>query len=194
MGSTEPVVDVQAIFDAIRAGAGQKAQHYGVKGMKWGVRKDERRAARTAKKEEKAHAKAVKRNDGLEPGTVGSSQKKAGAAVKAKGGSGVKATSEAFKVAESRQVAKRSGVQALSNKELQEAVTRMNLEMQYNKLTAAQKSPGQKFVEQLLLGAGKQQAQTFVNQQASQAVGNYMATGSVTKPKVKAPGPEKRQY
>lgn len=53
--------------------------------------------------------------------------------------------------------AKTSGTKALSNKELQDVVTRMNLEQQYSKLSSnPKKSSGQEFVKKLLVDNGKQ--------------------------------------
>lgn len=130
--------------------------HYGIKGMKWGVRKD------------------GGGNSGLGPGEVVTSQRKPGAKIESRGGAGKYASDDASKAARGQQVIKKSGVAALSNKELQDVVTRMNLEQQYSKLSVAQKSKGQKFVSDLLFNAGKQQAQVFVNQQVGQAVGSYM--------------------
>lgn len=66
--------------------------HYGVKGMKWGVRKSRK-------------------------------------------GKPSPASEDATKAAGHRKTVKTSGTKALSNKELQELVTRMNLEAQYSTLT-----------------------------------------------------------
>lgn len=128
--------------------------HYGVKGMKWGVRKD--------KKGSKG------------PVDVTVTQKRPGGGLQAKGGQRQPATEEAKKAVAARQKARMSGTKSLSNEELQEAVTRMNLEQQFNKLSANQKSAGAKFVENLFVNAGKQQAQQIVNQEVGRQVGAYM--------------------
>lgn len=85
--------------------AKQFLEQYGVKGQKWGVRRDR-------------------------PGP----------------------SDDAVRVEAAKSTIKRGGTQALSNKELQDVVTRMNLETQYGRLSAAQKSKGRKFVEKLFLG------------------------------------------
>lgn len=103
--------------------------HYGVPGMKWGVRKN-----RTAQKV-----------------TV---QTTPGRKVKTSGGQNQKPTQDAITAAKLKQKAKKSTTDALTNKELQAAVTRMNLEQQYRRLSAPQKSKGKQFLDKLL-GTGK---------------------------------------
>ena len=92
--------------------------HYGVKGMKWGVRK----ADREAKKARKAQAKYENASEDSR------------AAQDAK-----------------RKMATSGSVDALSNKELQTLVTRMNLEQQLSGLQekTQTKSAGRKFVEEI---------------------------------------------
>lgn len=81
--------------------------HHGVKGMKWGVRRDrEITVTRT-------------RNGNL----------------KTSGGHDRPASSDAKKTAVSVQKARKSNVSSLSNKELEAAVKRMQLEQQFTKLT-----------------------------------------------------------
>lgn len=87
-------------------------RHYGVKGMKWGVRSAGSSGPQDVK---------VKSNFGNR-------------LVRTSGGKGHKLSEDATKAAVSRQKAKKSNVRSLSNKELQELVTRMNLEQQYNQL------------------------------------------------------------
>lgn len=85
--------------------------HYGVKGMKWGRRKDR---------------SPVDIQTSAEPGKR----------VQAKGGENQPASEDARRAAAAKQKAKASTTDALSNKELQELVTRMNLEQQYSRLTS----------------------------------------------------------
>lgn len=104
--------------------------HYGVRGMRWGVRKnrvdtssDDAKNADQAKKKVKA-----------------------------------------------------GGVKALSNKELQSLVTRMNLEQQFSRLH--QPSPASKvgkFVADTLLNVGKQEAAKFLAAQAAKKVAKALA-------------------
>ena len=70
---------------------------------------------------------------------------------------------------------KKSGVKSLSNKELQDYITRMNLEAQYQRLAPPSKGAivlrsGGKFVGEILVGVGKSQATKFANDQASKLV------------------------
>lgn len=117
--------------------------HYGVKGMKWGKRKSEPTSVTTT---------AVP-----------------GKRVKAKGGTLQPASDDAVRAAASKQRAKKSTTDSLSNKELQELVTRMNLEQQYARL-AGPSNPAKKFVVDTLTNVGKQQLTRIAQDQAAQQV------------------------
>lgn len=103
-----------SFFEADQAWAERQLQselqHYGVKGMKWGVRKRERPS--------------------FPP------------------------SDDAVKVNESRNKARVSSTDALSTKELQQLVNRMNLEQQYARLSTPQKSAGSKFVSRMMKDKG----------------------------------------
>lgn len=104
-------------------------EHYGIKGMQWGKRKD---------------------RSSTEVSTESKTSRRGKAKVKSKGGERHPASDDALKVAGSKQKLKKSGTDALSNKELQELSTRMNLEVQVNRLNKETKSSGQKFVSKLI--------------------------------------------
>jgi len=91
-------------------------EHVGIKGMKWGVRRDRTPAGQTV-----------------------ATQKKPGGKVKVVGGKSIPAHPDAINAKVSAQRAKKSGTHALSNKELQDLVTRMNLEKQYSTLSSKPK-------------------------------------------------------
>lgn len=116
-------------------------EHFGVKGMRWGVRKD-----------------AVEVSTSSAPGRK----------VSAIGGQNQPAHDDAVRAAASKQKAKASTTDALSTKELQDLVTRMNLEQQYSNLTNRGKSSslekGQKQVK-TILGIAKtyNEVQNFLN-------------------------------
>lgn len=126
----------------------------GVKGMKWGVRKDMPSAS---------------------SGKVNVSQKKSGKLVTT-GGAGHKPHVQAVEKVVAQQIARKSGVHALSNKELQDVVNRMNLEQQFVRLSPqSKKQKASKFVAEILLGVGKQQVSRVANDVASQQVGTLLA-------------------
>src|SRR5690606_23895566 len=125
--------------------------HYGIKGMKWGVRRREGsdgtvgtgvREAKKAQREEKRTArKAAKKKEAEE------NWKKP-------------TTEDARSASEKRSRVGKHGTDALSNKDLQSLVTRMNLEQQYSQLKESGKSEsarkaGQRYVSDILKDAGK---------------------------------------
>ncbi len=112
-------------------------EHYGVKGMKWGVRK-------TTVSDSSGGGRDVKVRAALGNRVVLTS-----------GGNKRELSEDATKAAVYRQQAKRSNVRSLSNKELQDLVTRMNLERQYADLEKKRVKDGKERVENIL-AAGKQ--------------------------------------
>lgn len=123
-------------------------EHYGVKGMKWGVRRD--RSGASGPTEVSVIAPTGKR-------------------IRTSGGSGHPASEEAIKTASTKQKSRASGVRSLSNKEIQDAVRRMQLEKQFNELSAKPGilAKGQKFAKSLLgLGDTANRAVTFANSPA----------------------------
>ena len=132
--------------DDILSRAEEILEHSGVKGMKWGVRKGEI----TSTKAKKSH---LRRKEDQKV-TV---KQKPGKFVRTAGGKRNISSHDAVKVAASRQVAKKSTTDALSTKQLQDAVQRMNLEQQYLKLAkkSDRRSRGQRFRQALLDKAGK---------------------------------------
>lgn len=113
-------------------------KHYGVKGMRWGVRKRSSQGGPSGPAEPAAPRNRKTGNLDLK---------------KTKGGQGFDASDDAIRTARSKQIAKKSGVQALSTKELQDLVKRMQLEGQFKEILA--KNPtalqvGQKMVGDIL--------------------------------------------
>lgn len=103
--------------------------HYGVKGMRWGVRR------------------SSSKSTGPEDITL---KTVPGKRVSAKGGGRHPASEDARTAAIYKQKARKSTVDSLSNKELQALVNRMNLEQNYSRLTADQLSPGKRFVNKFM--------------------------------------------
>jgi hypothetical protein len=73
--------------------------------------------------------------------------------------------------------AKTSKVKALSNKELQEAINRMNLEQQFKRLATNEKPPVQRFIASTLLEIGKREVQVAVGKKVAATVAKKVATG-----------------
>lgn len=119
-------------------------EHYGIKGMRWGVRRSERQLAR-------ARGKSSPKKK-TEP----------------------KKSVDAAKAAAAAKKAKKGGVSSLSNKELQDLNTRLNLEQQYSRLAdtgSSKKAAGAKFAKELVVSVGKQQATKLANDQVSKLLG-----------------------
>lgn len=62
----------------------------------------------------------------------------------------------------------------LSDRELKARIQRIENEKKYNQLTAKEKSAGRKFVEDVLVNAGKQALTSFVNKQMTNALNSLM--------------------
>lgn len=109
-------------------------EHYGVKGMKWGVRRRSKDSGPTSSDAARAkgHAATVSKH----------------------------------------------GTKALTNKELQDLVTRMNLEQQFTTLhqKAKKENPGVKFAKELLIGIGKEQAGKLAREQIAKQLAKGLAS------------------
>lgn len=84
---------------------------------------------------------------------------------------------DAARVKEHATTVKTHGTKALTNKELQELVTRMNLERQYSTLHQQSKkeNPGVKFARELLIGIGKEQAAKLAREQIAKQLAKGLA-------------------
>lgn len=59
---------------------------------------------------------------------------------------------------------------SMSDKELRETINRLQMEQQYSKLTAKEKSAGAKFVQDVLTNAAKQTASNYVSKYMTKGV------------------------
>lgn len=104
--------------------AGSFLEHFGIRGMKWGHRKDKGNSAVSSIEDTKLSIKTA-------PGKI-----------EVSGGRGRMPSDDAVQAAAYRQIVKASSTHALTNKELQSLVTRINLEQNYAKATAPSKGGG----------------------------------------------------
>jgi 2'-5' RNA ligase len=147
--------------------------HAGVKGMRWGVRKQEY-ITRTHQKRlttEAANRENRPASDVRAYPTIGSSSRKK-ADVPTKGGVDHPPTEDAIKVAVTKQKLKKSGVAALTNDELQVMQRRLNLENDVNRLMIGDKSPGKKFIDGLL-GRGSKDDRRGIENRLGNEAQNY---------------------
>lgn len=81
---------------------------------------------------------------------------------------------DAHKVAVVESTVRKSGTKAVSNKDLQAAINRMNLERQYKALSPTKKQMVLGFVGKTLLGIGKQEVQKVAADVAAKQVANLL--------------------
>ena len=135
-------------------------EHYGVKGMKWGVRMERK-----------------PRNP--EPVKI---VEKPGMRMRAVGGRNLRAHSDAKEALASRTKARRSGLDSLSTKELGTLVKRMQLEQQYNSISSQRNVSTVKRGERILkrgveLGRTAHEVYAMVNSPAVKKLAGLMAAG-----------------
>lgn len=147
-------------------------QHFGVKGMKWGVRRDRSSGVRTLRTGE--HVTVGIRTRGLGTGKVVVQRTKS---------SKLKTHPDKAAVQKSAKKVKRGNTDALSNDELQKVVRRMNLERQFKDISSKEKRtvPGAKFVGDVLLNIGKQQATRLGNQVVEQQLNSLLKKAGAKK-------------
>jgi hypothetical protein len=124
-----------ALAQSVNLGAEFILEHYGVKGMRWGFRRETPTAVAPTAVSKIPHGTKRKTK------------------IKTEGGENQPAHEDAIKVAEARAKLKKSGTAALSNQELREVANRLQLEAQVATLST---SRGQKFVMRELETGSKQ--------------------------------------
>jgi hypothetical protein len=125
-------------------------KHFGVKGMKWGVRR--------------------KATVGAQEVIVRDTRKK----LKTSGGSGHPASSDALRAKNLGQIGKKSGLKALSNKELQDYAQRLQLEQNVKRLNYNEMSRGKKFVATLTGKSANRLGDSTVNAGAAALSSTYV--------------------
>jgi hypothetical protein len=122
--------------------------HYGIKGMRWGIR----------------------RSNPSGSVTVSTMRTPAGVKVRTKGGGGLPPHPDAVAAKIVGQKIKRSGKSAVSNQELQTYANRLELERRVTNVSKSQSNPGKKFVANLLKNIAQQQANNLVNDTVTKQV------------------------
>lgn len=149
--------------------------HYGKKGMKWGVIASP--AVRGAVGKQAKRLKTVATSPTVQKATTSKTR------VTTK--SRESHSEDAKRAAELRAKINKEGTQSLSNKELQDLVTRMNLASNYAQSAQKHKSSGRKFAENMVSTIGKD-----LSKEASKAVvkgvsGGIAKRGSIMADKMK---------
>jgi len=123
-------------------------EHHGVKGQKWGVTRNRGGSS------------------GFGPQNVVIRETKRG--IKTSGGAGHPAVPEALSVRRTGQIARKSGVKALTDKELNDYARRIELEQRVKRLQFSEASPPRKFILTVLGRTGKTAIQNTANDVATQ--------------------------
>jgi len=101
-------------------------------------------------------------------------RRSSGGVSRSKRGATTPPSGDATRANAAHKVVKKSGSAALSNKDLQDLVTRMNLEQQFSRLNAGQKSAGSKFATDILANVAKQQITTIASQAITKKVASTL--------------------
>lgn len=126
-------------------------KHHGIKGMHWGIRRDNPSGAR--------------------PVTVTDKRKR----IATRGGQGFPATESAIRARVIGQQAKKSGTKSLTDQQLRDYASRIQLEQNVKRLQYNEKPAAQRWVLRLLGRTGDQSAQQAANQATSLAAKRALA-------------------
>lgn len=162
------IVDYELLEDDMtQSSVDEFLEHFGVKGMKWGVRNTRERVGDVILERgfavsttgSRARAAERARNRAAKPVKVTQKGKK----LKTSGGKGRSAHPDAVLARTIGQVAKKSGHHALSNEELKIYSQRLQLEQNAKRLRYNEMNPGKKFVSTLLGKSGNSLASEGIN-------------------------------
>lgn len=90
------------------------------------------------------------------------------------------ATAEASQKSSAKAQAKKEGIQTLSNKELQDAVNRMNLEQQFKRLSVNEKPVVSRFISSTLLEIGKREVTAAAQRKVASTIAKKVAVKAAT--------------
>lgn len=153
--------------------------HFGVKGMKWGVRKKRDSSGGVGEAPDPSRIQFRVNSKGK---------------LETRGGRHRPPSNDAIETAIYRQKQKGSGIQSLSNKEIQFVVQRWQLENQYATLASSRKSKGKKFLDRLLKEgppASIDVATIMLKDSKDPRVQRGIAVGGVVKTVIKPAGKKK---
>lgn len=112
-------------------------QHYGVKGMRWGVRK---------RRDSPSSSSTSSESKGPEEVTLRTTPKR----IRTSGGKNHPATDAHVKTLVTKQVARASGVKSVSSEDLRSAIARMELENRFTKVRREHDMAGQSSLEKMV--------------------------------------------
>jgi hypothetical protein len=148
-------------------------EHHGVRGMKWGVRRDRSSGSGG----ESSSTKTRKVNTPREVTVKTTQNRQIKTQVRTKGGEAHPAHPDAVAARVAAQKYKKSGPNALSNQELQQLSQRLNLEAQVNRLTPKSGvQRGMHFVQTYLKSPAGQSASKDITEMASKSIAKKLAT------------------
>lgn len=145
-------------------------QHFGVKGMHWGVRREDSGGSATSTKDAKAEkATTTARSNDAKLSTMQEKDRRAQTAdkLKQKRLVDLKSSKDSREAGFVKTKAKISGVNTLSNQDLQTLITRMNLERQFKDLKKIEH-------EDTVIGMGKKWAGNFLNDVAKDTAASWL--------------------
>ena len=126
--------------------------HYGVLGMKWGVKK----ARKTSDTVDETRRKSNTQNSNTQNSNTQKSNTQ---------NSNTKQQSKKFVTKKQRQKQIMEDLNSMSDKELRERLNRMQMEQQYIRMMTPEKSAAKKQVEQFLINEGRNLASQMLREQ-----------------------------
>lgn len=139
--------------------------HYGIKGMRWGVRKRRSAGGGSSKSKPSKSASAKPQNHTETP-----VHKQAASQTPGKTSGGVHTPSNRLPPHE---------VKKLTDKELKDRIARIELEQKYAKLTAPQLSPGRKMVNEILANTARNSAQSILSTVSTHYIDQLMKSAGL---------------